>query len=342
MTTKMMIAIASLAGCVPMGNGMWQGASYGGGSTSSSPQGQANTVRAPENLTAVGAAKSLARLTTGDEQEIRPTLDADGKKLLAVSWRDEVVDGQATGGTIDQMIVGLRPDGRGRTPYSRRGAAHSPGWLPGGKFIYVSNAMGSWQLVRAAKAQPGSAVSVIVRADDAPGISSVSASRDGSLIAFQTNVRDVLTIGTVHPDGSELMMLTEGANPKISPDGKRIAFERPVNGVWHIFTMDVDGGDLTQVTEGDATEGSADWSPDGKWLVYASNAGYQRFPNGASDTTFNLFAIHPDGTGATQLTDGPRKSTDACWGADGWIYFASNEAGNFDLWRVKVPAASLD
>ena len=99
------------------------------------------------------------------------------------------------------------------------------------------------------------------------------------------------------------------------------------------------GGDVTQVTDEQATHGSADWSPDSKWLVFTSNAGWNRFPSGAADQTFNLFAIHTDGTGLMQLTDGPRKSTEPCWGSDGWIYFSSNESGSFDLWKIKPALA---
>jgi Tol biopolymer transport system component len=201
--------------------------------------------------------------------------------------------------------------------------------------VYVTNAMGDWSLVRAAKVAPGAAVSVVVRGEDAPSLGSVAAARDTKLIAFHTQIRDVWTIGTVHPDGSEFMLLTEGMNPKLSPDGTRIAFERQVGSYWQVFTVDADSGsDLTQVTNGNANAGSVEWSPDGKWLVFSSSAGANRFAS-SDGSTYNLFTIRPDGSGLTQLTDGPAKTTEPCWGSDGYIYFASNEGGTFDLWRIK-------
>lgn len=327
-------ALTCAAGCVPM-NTPWSGAGYGktGGATSAGVP--AETEHAPETLGVTGSARSLQHLTTDPAHEARPQLSPDGTKLLASTWRDEVVDGQYTGELVDYTIVAMRPDGRGRTAYSKRGVtAHSPAWLPK-SFVYVSNAMGSAQLVRAAKAAPGAAVSVVVRSDDAPSIGAVSASRDGKLIAFHALIRDVWTVGTVHPDGSELMMIGEGVNPRLSPDGTRIAFERTVNGHWQVFTMETEGGDLTQVTDQDADSGWPEWSPDGHWLVFSSNAGAARFPNGSAEGTYNLFAIHPDGSGLAQLTDGPRKSREPCWGSDGFIYFASNEAGSYDLWRLR-------
>jgi TolB protein len=227
----------------------------------------------------------------------------------------------------------MRPDGRGRTALSKRGvAAFDAAWLPK-TIVYISNAMGGMQLVRAAKAAPGAAVSVVVRADDAPNIGSVSAAKEVRILAFQTQIRDVWNIATVKPDGTDLMVIGEGNNPRISPDGTRIAFEKEVNSRWQVFTMDIEGGDLTQVTDFEATNGAPEWSPDGKWIVFASDAGSARFAD--PNAVMNLFVIRPDGTQLAQLTDGPRKSTEPCWGSDGWIYFASDEGGTYDLWRLK-------
>lgn len=337
-TSLLSIAAITVSACVPM-NMPWAGPGYNRGGASSSGAAVAaprETERVPERLSATGSAKSLQRVTTDNKtHEGRPQLAPDGSRLLAGTWRDEVVDGQYTGQIVDREIIAMRPDGKGKIQMSKRGVtAHNAAWLAK-TFVYVSNAMGDFQLVRAARAAPGAAVSVVVRADDAPGITGVTASKDGKLIAFQALIRDVSTIGTVRPDGSDLMMIGDGSFPKLSPEGTRIAFEREVNGHWQVFTMTVDGDDLTQVTDDASAHGSVDWSPDGKWLVFSSNAGAGRFPNGSAETTFNLFAIRPDGSDLVQLTDGPRKSTEPTWGSDGWIYFASDEAGTYDIWRIK-------
>jgi TolB protein len=339
MNKPTLISIAALASaCIPM-NTPWSGPGYNtnnqGGGAAGAPALR-ETERAPERLSATGSSRALQRVTSDSTtHEGRPRLAPDGTKLLASTWRDEVVDGQYTGQIAEQEIVAMRPDGKGKVMWSKRGVtASSATWLPK-TFIYVSNAMGSAQLVRAAKAAPSAAVSVVVRADDAPSIGSLSASADGKLIAFHAYIRNVWTIGTVRPDGSDLMMIGDGTNPALSPDGRRIAFEREVNGYAQIFTMDVEGGDLTQVTDDASVHGSVGWSPDGTWLVYSSNAGANRFPDGSAEQTFNVFAIRPDGSGLVQLTDGPRKSTEPMWGSDHWIYFASNEGGTFDLWRIK-------
>jgi TolB protein len=340
-TITLSIAALAVSACVPP-NLPWAGPGYtsnnngGAASSGGTATPQRETARAPERLSVTGSSKALQRVTSDQStHEGRPKLALDGSKLLASTWRDEVVDGQYTGNAVDQEIVALRPDGKGKVAWSKRGvSAHSAAWLPK-TFVYVSNAMGDPQLVRAAKPSPGAAVSVIVRADDAPSIGAISSTRDGKLLAFHALIRDVWTIGTVRPDGTDLMMIGDGAYPKLSPDGTRIAFERQVNGQWQIFTMDVEGGDLTQITDDASTHGSVEWSPDAQWLVFSSNAGAARFPNGSAETTWNLFAIRPDGTGLVQLTDGPRKATEPAWGSDGWLYFASDEGGTYDLWRIK-------
>ena len=85
----------------------------------------------------------------------------------------------------------------------------------------------------------------------------------------------------------------------------------------------------------DATwDTSPSWSPDGAWLVFASNRNWDSYPGGTASDTFNLFAIATDGTALTQLTGGPRNVDAPTWGADGWVYFSSNDAGTWDIWRI--------
>ena len=60
--------------------------------------------------------------------------------------------------------------------------------------------------------------------------------------------------------------------PSWSPNGHRIAYsgrlDHPVRGVW---TVKADGGDATAVTDHVATNWNPTWSPDGKYLYFASD-----------------------------------------------------------------------
>lgn len=72
------------------------------------------------------------------------------------------------------------------------------------------------------------------------------------------------------PEG-DMRTLGEGINPALSPDGQWVAFSMPVGRSYHLFRMHPDGSDLIQITDARAVDVQPSWSPDGKWLVFTSN-----------------------------------------------------------------------
>jgi len=281
----------------------------------------------PANLAVTGAGKALSRVTSAPVDELWPVLSPDGKVLLLTARGD-----------AEQVVVGVNPNsGSSRTVYtSAKAKSGAPDWLPTAKsFVFVSNAMGSTSLVRALSSSPNSAISVVVNGDNAPSLDFPSVSPQGNRVAFQMG-SGTTQIGLADLNGSNFTMLTDGSEPSFSPDGKRIAFTRPVGGVAQIFLVDAeDGGNLVQVTNGDNDCSMPSWSPDGNWLLFASNRGWDKFPGANKSETWNLYLIKPDGDSLTQLTDGAKWSFAPFWGTDGWIYFSTNESGNFDVWRLK-------
>src|SRR5262245_17941649 len=63
--------------------------------------------------------------------------------------------------------------------------------------------------------------------------------------------------------------------PAISPDGKTICFSY----LGDLWTVDANGGTATRLTIHEAHEGYARWSPDGKWIAFASNRYNSAPPN---------------------------------------------------------------
>lgn len=298
----------------------------------------------PEQLVIAGGGQSLTRVTSDPTDEYRPNLSPDGSSLLLVATTREVVNGAFTGRTLQQIIVGTNPqNGASRTIYtSANSQSGSPAWLPDGKaFLFMSNAMGQWNLVRTLSKAPNSAVTIVDRGDVAQGLDKPSPSPDGKRVAFQMKVGDQDYVGVSGIDGSSFTQLGPGSWPSWSPDGKTLAFTRSINNVNQLFLVNPDTGEnLVQVTNDQEANTNPCWSPDGKWIVFQSNRGWNKFPSGRADLTWNLFAVKPDGTGITQLTDGARDTGQPYWGKDGWIYFVSNESGNYDVWRLK-PSGEL-
>jgi TolB protein len=297
-------------------------------------------------LSTTGAAQGLSRVTSDQVDEHMPSLSPNGSTLLF-----ETIT--RAGMRSESAIVGVDPSsGARRTVYTANTSlAAQPAWDPTGRyFVYSSNSTGTWSLVRTISNSPNAAVSIVVSGESAPIVSNPSISPDGKLIAFSTLIRGVWHIGMNNLDGSGLMTLMgEGHDPAFSPDGTRIAMVRMVNARAHIFTLDAaTGSQVVQVTSGDSDNVEPAWSPDGKYILFASNRAASKPPRGYSTAgertqrrgRFNIFALRPDGTSLVQMTDGEANSGAPTWGTDGWIYFSSNQAGNFDIWRLR-PSGEL-
>lgn len=288
------------------------------------------------NITA--SSTGLTRITTDPGDEYDPAVSPDGKTLL---FGVKITN---SANTVQEAIAGADPETGGRrTMYTApAGATRNPVWFrDGSSFLYASDASGSLSLVRSMAPKPNAAVSVILGADAAPQLSHPSISGDGKKIALQATLKGNSQIITVALDGSKLSFVGEGESPEWSPDGKRVAFVRQVNGFRQVFLANADGTNVIQVTSDPSDSEAPTWAPNGKFLLFSSNRGWDKKAGATRDSVRNLFAAKPDGTDLIQLTDGDAIAVDADWGKDGWIYFDSNQAGNFDIWRIR-PTGELE
>jgi TolB protein len=137
-------------------------------------------------------------------------------------------------------------------------------------------------------------------------------SPDGSRIAYVRFCFDKQShfvsggVWTIEADGTDPQQVTntlpdthtEDHRVGWSPDGLSLVFERidtsttPERAA--LFTIGLDGSNLFQVTPWSVDGNDPDWSPDGSLIVF--NASAEPSP------TQNIWTIHPDGTGLTQLT----------------------------------------
>jgi TolB protein len=293
---------------------------------------------APERqLSATGVGRALSRITSDPIDEVLPVISPNGDVVLFETrvWQNREI--------AQQTIVGVDPEtGASRTLYTSGNAKSSwPTWVPDGSaLVFASDSAGKPAIVKTMAAQPNAAISVIVGGEAARNPKHPSVSPDGRRVALQAEMRGKQQIVIVGIDGARLTILGEGQRPAWSPDGARIAFSRKVGDYDQIFLINPDGTNLVQLTNDLADNDNPAWSPNGRLVVFNSNRGWDR-AGSARDAVWNLFALKTNGTGLIQLTDGSADTGGPCWGRDGWLYFHSNQAGSYDIWRMH-PTGELE
>lgn len=117
----------------------------------------------------------------------------------------------------------------------------------------------------------------------------------------------------------------------------------------YVFTPEASGGELRPLV--DSSDGMiihADLSYDGREVLFAWKRGGREMADpftmtveldrSVSKNNFQIYRINIDGTGLTQLTDGPHNNLDPCWLPDGGIAFTSDRKPAFAYcWVVTSP-----
>ncbi len=103
------------------------------------------------------------------------------------------------------------------------------------------------------------------------------------------------------------------SDPQVSPDGKQVVYVRNFMDIKkdrprsHLWVINVDGSDHRPLTSGEADEFSPRWSPDGKRLLYVSDAG----------GSAQLHCRWMDRGDTAQLTRLPSAPATPAWSPDG-------------------------
>lgn len=171
--------------------------------------------------------------------------------------------------------------------------------------------------------------------------------RDGKHIAFTSTRNGDLDIYTMDADGSNVRQLTHelgyDGGPFWSYDGTKIVYraEHPQTpaqvadyksllarglirpGNLELWVMNADGSGKHQVTHNGAANFAPYWLPDGKRIIFSSNAVNTKDPSG-----FDLYLIREDGTGQERLTQYPGFDAFPMFTSDGKrLVWASNRNG---------------
>jgi TolB protein len=121
-------------------------------------------------------------------------------------------------------------------------------------------------------------------------------------------------------------------SPAVSPDGSRVAMILSKDGWTDLYVANADGSNLRRLTKSPQDESSPCWSPDGRWICYASKESERR----------SLSVISPSGGAPRRLTTRLASSpTEPDWAPDGkHIAFTSQNGGNFQI--CVIPAEGGD
>jgi TolB protein len=111
-------------------------------------------------------------------------------------------------------------------------------------------------------------------------------------------------------------------SPAPSPDGSKVAMILDKDGWVDLYVADADGSHLKRLTKSVEDESSPCWSPDGKWICFATKINERRV----------LAKIPADGGAVQRIpTPGAPNPTEPDWSPDGkWIAFTS-QMGEFDI-----------
>jgi Tol biopolymer transport system component len=202
---------------------------------------------------------------------------------------------------------------------------------------------------------------------------------DGQEIIFCSRVWHYSTMWRIHKDGGGgARPLTFGGRgayyPDVSRKGSRLLYEK---NVWDTNILRVQlqpsghaAGAAEEFIQSNLVDRSAAWSPDGRWIAFASerSGGLQMWlcnPDGtnlrqltAMDTTEGmapvwspdsqwivfsgdqegtrqLYVLNVRGGPPKKCTSDPVAARDPQWSSDGkWIYFWSNRRGKDEVWKV--------
>ncbi len=115
-------------------------------------------------------------------------------------------------------------------------------------------------------------------------------------------------------------------NAKFSPDGTKIAYvSGTIVGSIELWVADLSAGTTLQLTNQLDQANEWSWSPDSGQIGFVSTTG------GHPD----VYVIHTDGTGLTDLTHDPSAAYGPLWSPDGSVlFFETNRDGNWEIYQM--------
>ncbi|MDE3135710.1 MAG: PD40 domain-containing protein [Acidobacteriota bacterium] len=245
-----------------------------------------------------------------------PALSPDGRSVAFVSERDghyNIYVGLLGGGNLVQITND--PNLKSR-----------PSWSPDGTTLAYGRLdhSGIWD-VWEAPALGGTPRRVILNAKDPAW------SPDGHSLAYENGANHAIWLSGISGEGAHQIAGTAGplwhdTDPRFSPDGRQLAFIDESTGPYgELEVLDVASQKVRQLTHDDALALSPAWSPDGRFVYFASSRG----------GTMNIWKIAAGGGEPEQITSGQGDDAQLDVSSDGKRIV-------FSTWRTNVNIAQAD
>ena len=209
----------------------------------------------------------------------------------------------------------------------------SPIWSPDGRYLFFSSDRGgSMNLWRV----PVDEATGLAKGDPEPvttpssNSALITMSADGKRLAYVEQSWTQNLMRVAFPPGSRPdppTPVTQGsrffAEPQVSPDGQWLATYSLDNSN-NLYVVRTDGTEFRQITDDGFKNIAPRWSPDGSQIAFYSNR----------SGPFQVWLIHPDGSGLRQVTFGTANETYyyPLWSPDGrHLVYSSLDANPFIL-----------
>lgn len=284
------------------------------------------------------AASSVVRL--GDRQSVLGmSMSSDGQTLY-FSLAEQIRDQQGRERTMAN-IRSVRAVGGGITQVtSGQWLDANPSTSPDGRFlVFNSNRITSDKpdLFRISTEKTGGIAVLRQTADGANYQPSVA--KNGFLAftfmpRYRGGAQGTRQIWSLGGDNEYPTQLRAGTMPAASPNGDMIAYIGDDQQLWVMPSSGQNPVQLTSEAINKQGKQNPSWSPDGKYIVFASDVGRdsQDVPN------YDIWIIASDGTGLRQLTTNGSEDNFPLVSPDGrHIYFVSNRGFKEGIWRIPFP-----
>lgn len=154
--------------------------------------------------------------------------------------------------------------------------------------------------------------------------------KDGTKIVFSTLIGGKRMICSMDQKGGSFTVITEGYKPQFIPnDESRIVYNLLVNKYIQIFTLNLKTGQKSQLTTGEYHNKDASYTRDSRYIAFVSNRENPKV------SRHHVYVMKADGTEIKQITQGETDEADPTWGPDEMLYFSSNAAKNYSIWKAK-------